>query len=148
MLSGAGMSSVGWGGGELPVGGAGELAAALVDRPVVGPAHQGQIRQVGGAAMEPVAQVVGLASGQGRWQPGNTQPPSRTARAAGWAAWTTRRLRPTSSGWVGAPPRTGGQQGRRCLEPGGQVPLWPRPWWPGAAGAVMVGGVAGDQDPS
>jgi hypothetical protein len=42
MLSGVGMSSVGWGGGEAAVGGAGELPAALMDRPMMSPAHQGQ----------------------------------------------------------------------------------------------------------
>jgi hypothetical protein len=35
-----------------------------MDRPVVGPAQQGQIRQVGGAAMQPMLQVVGFAPGQ------------------------------------------------------------------------------------
>jgi hypothetical protein len=57
--------SMGWGGGQPPVGRAGELPAALVDRPVVGPAQQGQVGKVGGAAVQPVAQVVGFAPGQG-----------------------------------------------------------------------------------
>jgi hypothetical protein len=32
----------------------------------------------------------------------------------------TRVVRPTSNGWVGAPPRIGGQQGGRGPQPGGQ----------------------------
>ena len=56
---------VGWGGGEPPVGPAGQPPAALMDGPVMGPAHQGQVREVGGASVEPVLEVVGLAPGQG-----------------------------------------------------------------------------------
>jgi hypothetical protein len=129
---------------------------------VVGPAHQGQVGEVGGAAVQPVAQVVGFAPGQGRWQPGKTQPPSRTARAARWAAWTTRLLRPTSSGWLGAA-QDRGEQGHGRLEPFGQVPFVAEAVVARvaagvvrvigvvvAAGVLMVvvaGGVAGDQDP-
>ena len=53
------------GGGQPAVRAAGEPPAALVDGSVVGSAQQGQVGQVGGAAMDPVAQVVGLAPGQG-----------------------------------------------------------------------------------
>jgi hypothetical protein len=56
--------SVGWGGGELAVGLAGQPPAALMDRAMVGPAHQGQVAKVGRAAVQPVAQMVGLAPGQ------------------------------------------------------------------------------------
>jgi hypothetical protein len=59
------VSSLGWGGGEPPVGAAGQLPAAFVDRPVMGPAQQGEVGEVGGAAVDPVAQVVGVAPGQG-----------------------------------------------------------------------------------
>jgi hypothetical protein len=45
--------------------GRGQLPAALVDRPMVGSAGQGQVGQVGGAAVGPVPQVVALAPGQG-----------------------------------------------------------------------------------
>ena len=65
MSPGGGMSPMRWGGGEAAVGAAGQLPAALMDGAVVGSAQQGQIGQVGGAAMEPVAQVVGVAPGQG-----------------------------------------------------------------------------------
>jgi len=70
-------------------------------------------------------------------QPGNTQPPSRTARAVRWATWTTRLARPTSSGWAGAPPRTGGSRATAA-----------RNRATGTVGVVVVvGGVAGDQHP-
>src|SRR5687767_14813843 len=60
-----GVASVGWGGGEVAVGAAGQLPAALVDRPVVGPADQGQVGQVGGAAVQPVQEMMAFAPGQG-----------------------------------------------------------------------------------
>jgi hypothetical protein len=69
-----GMSPVGWGmsagpmrwgGGEPPIGAAGQLPAALMDRPVVLAAQRGQVGQVGGAALLPGHQVVALAPGQG-----------------------------------------------------------------------------------
>src|SRR5215207_5252871 len=59
------MSSVGWGGGEVAVGSAGQLPAAVVDRPMVGSAHQGQIGQIRGAAIDPMPQVVALTPGDG-----------------------------------------------------------------------------------
>jgi hypothetical protein len=59
------MPPVRWGGGEATVGAAGQPPATFVDSPVVDPAQQGQVGQVGGAAVEPVAQVVGFAPGQG-----------------------------------------------------------------------------------
>ena len=40
-----------WGGGELAVGSADEPPAARVDGPVMGPADQGQVGQVGGATI-------------------------------------------------------------------------------------------------
>ena len=68
-LGDAGMSSpVGWlgrGGGEAAVGAAGQLPAALMHGPVMDPAQQGQVGQVGGAAMQPMLEVMGLAPGQG-----------------------------------------------------------------------------------
>jgi hypothetical protein len=47
---------------------------------------------------------------KGRSQPGKAPPPSRTAKAIRWAGCTTRVARPTSRGWVGAPPRVGGSR--------------------------------------
>ena len=65
MSSGGGMPPVRWGGGEATVGAAGQPPATFVDGPVMDSAQQGQVGQVGGAAVEPVAQVVGFAPGQG-----------------------------------------------------------------------------------
>jgi hypothetical protein len=56
---------VGWEGGEPPVGAPAQPPAALMHGPMMGPAQQGQIRQVGRAAMEPVAQMMGLTPAQG-----------------------------------------------------------------------------------
>ena len=64
MSSGGGMSSMRWGGGELAVGSAGQSPAALMDRSMVGSAHQGQVGEIGAAAVEPVAQMMGFAPGQ------------------------------------------------------------------------------------
>jgi hypothetical protein len=54
---------VGWSGGELSVGVALQSPASLMDRSMMGSAQQGQVGQVGGAAMEPVAQMMGLTPG-------------------------------------------------------------------------------------
>ncbi len=56
---------VGWGGGEPAIGLAGQPPAALMDRPMMGPAHQGQVGQIGRATMQPVPQMMGLTPGQG-----------------------------------------------------------------------------------
>jgi hypothetical protein len=36
-----------------------------MDRPMMGPAEQGQVGQIGGATIEPVHQMMGFAPGQG-----------------------------------------------------------------------------------
>jgi hypothetical protein len=59
---GAGMSPMRWRSGEVAVGASLQPPAALVDRAVMGAAQQGQVGQVGGAAIQPVAQVVGLVT--------------------------------------------------------------------------------------
>jgi hypothetical protein len=53
------------GGGELAVGSADEPPAALVDGPMMGPTQEGGVVQVGGAAIQPVPDVMALAPGQG-----------------------------------------------------------------------------------
>jgi hypothetical protein len=69
-------------------------------------------------------------------QSGNTQPPSRTARALRWAGVTTRLARPTSNGWLGAPPRTGGSRSMAARSHPARSPAPPGscsrggPWWP------------------
>ena len=65
MSPGAGMSPMRWGGDQPAIGTALQPPAALMHGPVMRPAEQSQIRQVGGAAMEPVAQMMGLTPGQG-----------------------------------------------------------------------------------
>jgi hypothetical protein len=57
--------SLGWGGGQPPVGLSLESPAPLMHRPMMSPAHQGQVGQVGRAAMEPVLEMVGLTPAQG-----------------------------------------------------------------------------------
>jgi hypothetical protein len=49
-------------GGQPPIGVSVQLPAALVDRPMMGPAHQGQVGQVGGAAVQPVPPMMGLVT--------------------------------------------------------------------------------------
>jgi hypothetical protein len=53
------------GGTEPAVGSAGQLPAALMDGPMMGSAEEGQVGQVGRAAIQPVPQMVGVAPGQG-----------------------------------------------------------------------------------
>jgi hypothetical protein len=69
-------------GGQPPVGLAGQPPAALMDRPMMGPAQHHQVVEVGGVAVQPVPQLMGLPQARGRWQSGTTQPPSRTAIVA------------------------------------------------------------------
>jgi hypothetical protein len=74
------MGSVAWGGGEPPIGPAGQLPAPLMDRPMMRPAEQGQIGQVGGAAVQPVDQMVALAPGQRPIAVGEHTAPRRAPR--------------------------------------------------------------------
>ena len=52
-------------GGEPPVGAADQPPAALMHRPVMGPAQQGEVRQIRRATIYPVPQMMGIAPGQG-----------------------------------------------------------------------------------
>jgi hypothetical protein len=112
MRSGGVVSLVGWGGGAAPVGAAGQLPAALLDLPVVGSAQQGEVGQVGRAAVEPVLQVVGFAPGQGPVT--GREPTAAVADGQGGAlaGWMTRVARPTSRGWLGRRPGSGQPGGR------------------------------------
>jgi hypothetical protein len=58
------MGSMRWGGRQAAIRSAGEPPAPLVDIPMMGPAQQRQIREVGGAIMQPVAQMMRLTPGQ------------------------------------------------------------------------------------
>ena len=59
------VSSIGWAGGEAAVGAADQLPALLMHGPMMGPAHHGQIGQVGRATIHPVVEMMGVAPGQG-----------------------------------------------------------------------------------
>ena len=58
------LGPVGWGGGQPAIRLADQLPAALMGRPMMGPADQGQVGQVGRATVQPVAQMMGLTPGQ------------------------------------------------------------------------------------
>ncbi len=105
----------------------------------MGPAHQGQVGQVGGAAMQPVAQMVGFAPGRGPVAPGE-----RTAAVA------DHQGGPLGGGDDPAGPAHlqqlggGATKGRR--EPARRHRSWAaRP--PSPPGSWWGGPVAGDQDP-
>ena len=107
--------SVWWGGGQPAVGAAAQPPAPLMHGPMMGPAHQGQIGKVGGAAVQPVDQMMSLAPGQ---RPGtggeDTAPvthgqgaaPGRRAGRPGWPA------PPPGAGW-GPHPGSGATGPRR-----------------------------------
>ena len=52
-----------WDGGELSVGMALQ-SPALMNRSMMSPAQQGQVGQVGGAAVQPMPQMMAIAPGQ------------------------------------------------------------------------------------
>ena len=58
------VESVGWGGGQPAIRLAGQLPAPLMDRAMMDPAQQGQIGQIRRAAVQPMAQMMGLAPDQ------------------------------------------------------------------------------------
>src|SRR5215211_7247753 len=110
-------SPVGWlgrGGGQPAVGAAAQPPAALMDGPVMGPAPQGQIGQVGGAAIQPMLEVVGVAPGKGPVAGGKDTALVTHGQGGVLGRWMTRLARPTSNGWVGAPPRVGGNRAVAC----------------------------------
>jgi hypothetical protein len=163
MSPGGRMSPMRWGGGPLAVGISGQLPAALMDGAVVGSAQQGEVVQVGGAAMDPVVQVVGIV-GQRWWCGGEDAAAVPDGQGGALGGVVTRVVRPSSSGWVGAPARVGGNRvmaaWRWASSPGvglgswAAVVVWCRTRV-GTAGTtkvvVVVGlevtaGLAGDQD--
>jgi hypothetical protein len=64
-VSSVALLSMRWAGGQPPIGFSDQLPAALMDGPMMGPAQQDQIRQVGGAPVQPVPHMMALAPGQG-----------------------------------------------------------------------------------
>ena len=138
-----------WDGGELSVGMAGQLPAALMDRSMVGSAEQGQVGQIGRAAMEPVAQVVGLAPGQRAGAVGEDTAAVADGQGGALGGWTTRVARPTSSGWVGAPPSAGGNRATaarsRLSSPWVPLGFWAAGSLPVPGGRVGGGSVPGSR---
>src|SRR5215203_4723016 len=138
------LSSVGsmlWGGGRPPVRASDQPPAALMDRPMMGPAHQDQVVQIGRAAIQPMLEMVGLAPGQravtagedtaavahGQGGPlGGLDDPGGPADVQGLAGGPTQDR--------GQPPGRGPELvGQACLVVGVVGPLpsgWSRPWWP------------------
>ena len=57
-------SPIRWGGGEPPIRRAGQLPAGFVDGPMMGPTEQGQVGEVGGAAVQPADQMMPFAPGK------------------------------------------------------------------------------------
>jgi hypothetical protein len=72
----------------------------------MGPAHQGQVGQIGRATMQPMAQMMASHQASGRSQPGNTATVTN-GQSGALGGLDDPGGPPTSSGWVGAPPRTG-----------------------------------------
>ena len=64
-VAGLSMLSVRWAGGQPAVGLSGKPPAALVDRPMMGSAQQHQVVQIGGAAVQPVPQMMRVTPGKG-----------------------------------------------------------------------------------
>ena len=96
---------MGWGGGQPAVGLAGQPPAALMDGPMVGPVHQGQVGQVGGVAVQPGPQVVGVAPGRGPLAVGDHPAAVAAGQGGALAGWTTRPA--DVQRLAGRPPRTG-----------------------------------------
>jgi hypothetical protein len=139
---------MGWGGGQPAIRVAGQPPAALVDRPVVGPADQGQIGQIGGAAVPPVDQMVGLTPRRRPQAVGERAAPVPHGQG-GPLGGADHPGGPADLQRLGAGPAQGRreQPGRR-LEPGRQAAMgtggvlvavatgavsggrsWPSPWW-------------------
>ena len=141
------MSSVGWGGGQLAVGLAGQPPAPLMDRAMMGPAQQGQIGQIRRAAMQPMAQMMGLAPDQGPLAAGE-HTATVTNRQSGPLGGVHDPAGPADLQRLGrGTPKGRGQQRHRRSQPLRQAFAAV-----GAVVAVVVGvamavGTAGDQDP-
>jgi hypothetical protein len=102
--------SMGRDAGEPPIRTTEQPPATLMNHPMVSPTQQHQVREVGRAAIQPVPQMMGLTPGQ---RPVTTREDTAAVpygQGAALAGWTTRVVRPTSSGWLGAPPSTGGNR--------------------------------------
>jgi hypothetical protein len=147
------VSSLRWGRAEPSVGAAGQLPAVLVHGPMVGPAEEGQVVQVGRAALHPMVEMVGVAPGQ---RPITAR--KDTAPVTHGQGGPLSRLDdpggPTHlQGLAGGAAQGRGQRGGRRPQPRRDVGrtrrLGHRPLVPGHRSSPITGvaGVAGDQDP-
>jgi hypothetical protein len=148
VVVGAAGGSVAWGGGEPPVGAAGQLPTPLMDRPVVSPAHQGQVGQVGGAAIGPVDQMMTLAPGKRAGAVGDHTAAVADGQGAALGGADDPAGPPHVQGLAGGAAQGRGESVHGCLELVGQALLATAVVGVGAAGVVvvtqMVAGVAGD----
>jgi hypothetical protein len=137
--SGGGMSPVGWGGGQLAVGLADQPPAALMDRSVVGSAYQGQVGQVGRAAMEPMAQMMGLTPGQRPRTAGEHTTTVTHSQGGPLGGLDDPAGPPDLQRLGGGATKDRGEQGHRGPQPGRQ-PVHPAQvvglWWGVAARVV------------
>jgi hypothetical protein len=91
-----------------------QVLAAIVDGAVVDAAQQHQVAQIGGAAVQPVPHMMGLAPSRrpvtageaAATVPDRQRGPLRGGDHPGGAA----HLQGLGRGWVGAPPRAGGSR--------------------------------------
>ena len=116
-------SSMRWGGGELAVGVSAQPPAALMDRPMMGPAQQDQVGQIRRAAMQPVAHMMGFAPG---WRPPTAREPTAAVPHGQGAALGGGHdpAGPPDLKWLGGGTTQGrGQGGRRGPQPPLQVGL-------------------------
>ena len=128
------VSSVWWGGAEPAVGAAGQLPAALMDGPVVASAEEGEIRQVGGAAVDPMVEMMGVAPGQ-RPITAREHTTPVTHGQGGPLGWLDDPGGPPHlQGLAGRATQGRGQQGHGRPQP--PLKSWHRP--AGAAGALVA----------
>ena len=118
------VAAVGWwagGGGEAAIGAAGQLPAPFVDGPMVGPADQREVPQVGRATVDPVPQVMGVTPGQRAFaaREDTTSVPDGQGAVLGRGYHPGRP--PQVQGLAGRPTQGRGEQGHG----GPQPPLQP-----------------------
>jgi len=134
------MSSVGWAGGQLSVGEAEKPPAALMDRPMMSPTHQGQIGQIRRTTVQPVPQMMRLTPGQ-RPRTAREHTATITHRQGGPLGGPNDPAGPTDLQRLGRrTPKDRGQQRHRRPQPVRQALV-------AVAVAAVAGGLAGDQDP-
>jgi hypothetical protein len=119
----------------------------------MGAAYQDQVVQVGGAAVQPVDQMMGVTPGQGPLAVGEHTAPVAHRQGDPLGAGHDPAGPPDLQRLAGGTPEGPGQAGCRGPQPARQPPGaagvpggWPR--LPAlVVGAVIIGGLAGDQHP-